>query len=44
RYALSHWDRLRRFLDNGRIELDSDSIKCAHASGLSIKKEYAVCG
>jgi transposase len=26
RYALNHWDGLKRFLDDGRIELDSNSI------------------
>ena len=29
RYALNHWDGLRRFLHDGRIELDSNSIERA---------------
>jgi transposase len=29
RYALNHWDGLRRFLDNGRIELDNNSVERA---------------
>ena len=26
RYALNHWDGLTRFLDDGRIELDSNIV------------------
>jgi hypothetical protein len=29
RYALNHWDGLARFLDEGRIELDTNSIERA---------------
>ena len=29
RYALNHWEGLQRFLDDGRIELDSNSIERA---------------
>src|SRR5215213_5840550 len=29
RYALNHWDGLRRFLEDGRIEIDSNSIERA---------------
>lgn len=29
RYALNHWDGLERFLDDGRIEIDSNSIERA---------------
>src|SRR3954451_17713402 len=29
RYALNHWDGLQRFLDNGRIELDNNSVERA---------------
>jgi len=29
RYALNHWEGLHRFLDDGRIELDSNSIERA---------------
>ena len=29
RYALNHWDGLARFLDDGRIELDNNSIERA---------------
>jgi transposase len=29
RYAMNHWDGLRRFLDDGRIELDTNSIERA---------------
>jgi transposase len=29
RYALNHWDGLQRFLEDGRIELDSNSIERA---------------
>jgi transposase len=29
RYALNHWDGLQRFLDDGRIELDNNSIERA---------------
>ena len=27
RYALNHWDGLERFLDDGRIELDNNSVE-----------------
>ena len=27
RYALNHWDGLRRFLDDGRIEIDSNYVR-----------------
>jgi transposase len=27
RYALNHWDGLVRFLDDGRIELDTNSVE-----------------
>ena len=26
RYALNHWDGLERFLEDGRIELDNNSV------------------
>ena len=29
RYALNHWDGLERFLDDGRIELDTNSVEHA---------------
>jgi hypothetical protein len=29
RYALNHWDGLERFLDDGRIEIDSNSVERA---------------
>jgi len=29
RYALNHWDGLERFLDDGRIELDNNSVERA---------------
>ena len=29
RYALNHWDGLVRFLDDGRIELDNNSVERA---------------
>jgi transposase len=29
RYALNHWDGLERFLDDGRIELDSNTVERA---------------
>jgi transposase len=29
RYALNHWDGLTRFLDDGRIELDNNSVERA---------------
>ena len=29
RYALNHWDGLKRFLDDGRIELDNNSVERA---------------
>ena len=29
RYALNHWDGLVRFLDDGRIELDTNSVERA---------------
>jgi hypothetical protein len=28
RYGLNHWDGLVRFLDDGRIEIDSSSAAC----------------
>jgi transposase len=27
RYGLSHWDRLTRFLDDGRIDLDTNIVE-----------------
>jgi hypothetical protein len=27
RYGLSHWDDLNRFLDDGRIEIDSNTVE-----------------
>jgi hypothetical protein len=38
RYGLSHWDGLTRFLDDGRIEIDSNAVERsirAIATGLS---------
>ena len=32
RYALNHWDGLARFVDDGRIELDTNSVEGASAS------------
>ncbi len=29
RYALSRWDRLTRFIDDGRIEIDSNVVERA---------------
>ena len=29
RYALNHWDGLVRFLDDGRIEIDSNTVERA---------------
>jgi hypothetical protein len=29
RYALNHWDGLQRFLEDGRIELDTNSVERA---------------
>jgi transposase len=29
RYALNHWEGLQRFLDDGRIELDNNSVERA---------------
>jgi hypothetical protein len=29
RYALNHWDGLQRFLEDGRIELDNNSVERA---------------
>ena len=38
RYALNHWDGLERFLDDGRIELDNNSVERAmRPVGLSRK-------
>ena len=28
RYALNRWDGLVRFLDDGRIEIDSNTVEC----------------
>ena len=39
RYALNHWDGLVRFLDDGRIELDTNSVERAMRPICSIKKE-----
>ena len=30
RYALSRWDLLCRFLDDGRIELDTNTVERGH--------------
>ena len=32
RYALNHWDGLTRFLDDGRIELDTNVVETKHSS------------
>jgi transposase len=32
RYALNHWDGLQRFLEDGRIELDNNSVERAMRS------------
>jgi transposase len=38
RYALNHWDGLTRFLDDGRIEIDSNSVeRCMRPVALSRK-------
>ena len=38
RYALNHWDGLERFLDDGRIELDTNSVeRCMRPVALSRK-------
>jgi len=29
RYALSRWEGLTRFLDDGRIELDNNTVECS---------------
>jgi len=29
RYALNHWEGLQRFLEDGRIELDNNSVEGA---------------
>jgi transposase len=44
RYALNHWDGLQRFLDDGRIELDNNSVERAmRPVCLSRKNELRVC-
>ncbi len=42
RYALNHWDGLGRFLEDGRIEIDSNSIERAMRPVAVIKKEQLV--
>ncbi|MGH7078352.1 MAG: IS66 family transposase [Acetobacteraceae bacterium] len=41
RYALNHWDGLARFLDDGRIELDT-KCRALHEARGSIEKEQPV--
>ena len=42
RYALNHWDGLERFLEDGRIELDTNSVERAMRPG-ALCRERIVC-
>jgi hypothetical protein len=44
RYALNRWDGLVRFLDDGRIEIDSKHRRARNASYCSEQKECSVRG
>ena len=44
RYALNHWDGLERFLDDGRIELDNNSVERAMRPVCSVEKKQPFCG
>jgi transposase len=43
RYALNHWDGLTRFLDDGRIELDNNSVERAMRPFVCQEKTV-ICG
>ena len=44
RYALNHWDGLVRFLDDGRIELDTNSVERAIRPVALSRKNSLFCG
>ena len=39
-YGLNHWDGLTRFLDDGRIEIDSNTVERS-IRGLALNRNYA---
>ncbi len=41
RYGLRHWDGLCRFLDDGRIEIDSNTVECS-IRGLALTRKNAL--
>ena len=43
-YALNHWDGLARFLDDGRIDLDTNSIERAMRPVILSRKNSLFCG
>ena len=44
RYALNHWDGLERFLEDGRIELDNNSVERAMRPVCLSRKNSLVAG
>ncbi len=44
RYALNHWDGLVRFLDDGRIEIDSNTVERAMRPIASVAQERLFAG
>jgi hypothetical protein len=40
-YGLNHWDRLTRFLDDGRIEIDSNTVERS-IRGLALNRKNAL--
>ena len=44
RYALNHWDGLEQFLDDGRIEIDSNTVERAMRPIALSRKNALFCG
>lgn len=42
RYALNHWQGLTRFLEDGRLELDTNPVENANPASLSDQKECSL--
>jgi transposase len=44
RYLLNHWDGLGVFLDDGRVEIDSNSIKRRHRVVATVRRNSLFAG
>ena len=44
RYALGHWDRLTRYVEDGRVEIDNNLIENAIRPLLSVEKTISLPG